>query len=112
MQDLAQWGWAIALGINMLFGWGLWSARRAFAAKGELQEMERRLTAAEAKLDQAPTAKAMHELALAISGMGGDLKATVAELKGLRGVVHRLDQVVQRQEDYLLKSAGERPRGG
>lgn len=66
-----------------------------------------RMTHAEARLDDAPTGKALHEVALSISHLSGDLKEMFARLEGLGEVVKRLERVTSRQEEYLLN----RPKG-
>lgn len=62
-----------------------------------------RLTSCEAQLQSAPTRDAVHELAVAIEHLGGDLKATASDLKGLRDLVKRLESVSARMEDFLLR---------
>ena len=79
-----------------------WSVRRQ-AADARILE---RLALLEAKAAGSPGSVAMHELALSIERVAGELKAYVARLEGLKEIVNRLDRITERQEDYLLQSKG------
>lgn len=72
------------------------------ASKDDVKELENRVARAEARLEDTPTVRAIHELAIALERFGGDLKATTARLDGVGEVIERLDRVVSRQEDFLL----------
>lgn len=67
-----------------------------------LERLRERVQSAEGRLEETPNSKAIHELALAIERISGDLRATVAELNGLGEIVKRLDRITERQETYLL----------
>lgn len=119
LELLWKYGWLVAIGLQLVLGWIGWSARNAFAtnkrlfqelkARDEsLQQLTLRLIKAEAELEDKPTAKALHELALAISHFGGDLKALVARTDGLEGIVNRLEKVADRQEEFLLNGGPRR----
>lgn len=71
------------------------------ARQQQISDLENRLTKAEGKLEETPTSKAIHELAIAIEHLSGDLRATVERLNGLSGIVERLEKAAVRQEDYL-----------
>lgn len=115
MELLWKYGWAFALVFNLVLAWIAWSARNAFVSAEKFREelekrdvareaLEKRLIHAEGELDGKPTATALHELALAISSFGGDLKALVARTNGLEDLVERLETVANRQEQYLLNN--------
>ena len=91
-------------------GWTVlvWNSGRAKASRDELRGLHERLIRAESEIEDKPTAKALHELALAISHFGGDLKAVVARLDGMTELVKRLEKVADRQEQYLLNDKGGR----
>ena len=71
------------------------------ARRQQIADLDSRMTRAESKLEETPTSKAIHELALSIEHLGGDLRATVERLNGLSGIVERLEQATVRQEDFL-----------
>lgn len=74
---------------------------RHAAQQQELRALGDRLTKAEARLDETPTSKALHEVALSIEHFGGDLKGYAARLDGLGAIVERLETVTNRQEDWI-----------
>ena len=76
--------------------------RQRQADKDEVRRLSDRVTRAEARLDETPTSKALHELAISITRFGGELKAVTARLDGLGEIVKRLETVTERQEQYLL----------
>lgn len=90
-----------------------WSVGRNRATHAEIEEerkrrredvddLRTRLTRVEARLDDAPTGKALHEVALSISALAGEFKSHAARLDGLSEVVKRLEVITNRQEEYLL----------
>lgn len=75
---------------------------RHTAQQEELRALSDRLTKSEAKLEETPTSKALHELALSIEHFGGDLRAQTARLDGLGEIVKRLEAITNRQEQHLM----------
>ncbi len=79
--------------------------RRAHARIDEAHQNEADLRARVARIEQAladaPTGKAVHELALSITAFGGEVKAVTAQLSGLKEVVERQERVTTRLEDYV-----------
>jgi|GEM_PF-3895547 len=71
--------------------------------------MRDRLARAEARLDDAPTSKGLHELALSIEHFGGDLRAVLERVDGLGKVIERLERVTSRQEQYLMDLNRQEP---
>ena len=67
---------------------------------GALREKGARL---QAQLDETPSARALHEVAVAITEVAGEIKANSARLDGVTQLVARLDAVVERQETWLLQ---------
>lgn len=84
-----------------------WRVRQRQVDKEEVQRLRERLTRAESRLDETPTSKALHELAISITQFGGDLKAVTARLDGLGEIVGRLERITERQEQYLLERGGK-----
>lgn len=91
--------WNIVVSAVAAAAWLLaWQTRRGAAAA----RLAERVVLLEQRVEDTPNAKAMHELSLSISAVGGELKATVARLEGLGEIVKRLDRITERQESYLL----------
>lgn len=98
---------------NALLAWAGWSLRKAFVSqqrcsdcRKELIEnnnkLERRISKNEDSLCNFPDNNALHEIALAVERLRGDLSAMGKEIDGLRDVVDKVDRIVERQETYLL----------
>jgi len=68
----------------------------------QVASLDSRITKAEACLENAPTEKTLHELALTIRSFGGDLHVAVEKIEGMGRIVDRLEKVVTRHEDFLL----------
>jgi hypothetical protein len=69
----------------------------------QASDLDKRLTTAEACLKNVPSEKTLHELALNIRSFGGDLHVAVEKIEGVGRIVDRLERVVTRHEDFLLK---------
>ena len=119
MEDPRFWLDAVQLLLTIGVGLYAWLANRHRATREQIDKLRKdhearlvalseRLIRAEAELEDKPTAKALHELALAISHFGGDLKAVVARLDGMAEIVGRLEKVADRQESYLLNNGGRK----
>ena len=67
-----------------------------------LDQANVRLTHAEARIAEGPTSKALHELAVSIEHLSGEIKTNSARLEGVARLVGRLETVVDRQETHLL----------
>lgn len=72
----------------------------------QLSSFDTRLTKAETCLQNVPSEKALHELALAIHNFGGNLHVAVEKIEGVGRIVERLERVVARHEDFLLNNGG------
>jgi hypothetical protein len=68
----------------------------------ESTALEKRISQIEACLTSVPSGAALHELALSITGLRGDLKVVTEKIDGLGQVVSRVERVVGRHEEYLL----------
>lgn len=113
--------WLDAVQLVLTIGVGLyaWTANRHRATREEIDQLRRdhekrlanhadRITRAEADIEDKPTANALHEVAVSITGLGGDLKAVVARLDGVENLVQRVEAVSERQESYLLNNKGRK----
>jgi len=85
-----------------------------FATKSELAaiakesgETRSKVTVIETVLGQMPNKDSMHELALTIERLRGDLKAVAAQLDGMGGTLKRIDVTLDRHEDILSAAARE-----
>lgn len=103
MDELAKWGWAIALAVNLLIGLVLWSMRNAFASRQDLQAVANRLVQVETRMEGVPSANALHELSNTVIRMSGDLKVMATRMDGVDRLVTRFEKVLDRQEDWLKK---------
>lgn len=97
MDDLAKWGWAIALLFNLLLGWAVWSLRNGFVPRNEFQLLTTKVALIENDLKHLPTQDDFAELREGMSKLQaqGDTGAKALD---------RLAQSVSRIEDYLLKA--------
>lgn len=74
----------------------------------EIRDLTDRVSRAEKHLEDAPSASAVHELALSISNLSGDMKSVVAQMHGMREIVDRQERVTTRLEDYMRQIDRER----
>ena len=91
-----------------------YSRTRDQATQAQLRELEGKVAGLreqqariQQQLQDTPTSRSLHEVATAITELGGEIKAQTARLEGLSDVVTRLDRVVQRQEDWMLEHGGK-----
>lgn len=82
----------------------LWTAleEERCRRRDDMGDLRDRLTRAESEVGEKPTAKALHEVALSIEHLAGDMRASTERLEGLGRVVERLERVTSRQEEFLL----------
>lgn len=73
----------------------------------EFGKLRERLSTAEARLNDVPSGGALHDLAISVERLRGDVKTVGERLTGVDRVVERMDKILSRQEDYLLKSGGK-----
>lgn len=79
--------------------------------QGREAELRDRVSRTERGLEETPTSKAVHELALSISNMSGELKAVVERLNGMAQLVERQEKVTERLEDYMRDLSTSRRSG-
>jgi uncharacterized coiled-coil protein SlyX len=63
--------------------------------------LERRIQTVEQTVAGMPAKSDLHELALVITEMGGDMKALRANMKAIAESMARTESIVSRHEDYL-----------
>jgi len=81
---------------------------RVDARQGEIRDLTDRVSRAEKHLEDVPSASSVHELALSISGVSGDMKSVMAQMEGMREIVTRQERVTTRLEDYMRQVDRER----
>lgn len=75
--------------------------------KGDAVKMEARLTGLEVKVEAVPTHAAVHELAISVTTLAGEVKAMNVRQDGMVRFVERLERVTDRQEKHLLDGGGK-----
>lgn len=73
-----------------------------------LQRLESKVARHDEKFADLPDQGAMHELAIGMAEIQGDLKAMNEKIGGLKVVVEKVDRVLDRQEEYLLSCGGRK----
>ncbi len=98
--------WLLKLITVLILPFLVWIWRMYFSLRKENEDLRARIAAVEQRQEFAPTATALHELSTSVTGLVGEVKALGAQFDGTVRLVERLTQVVDRQEDYLLKRGG------
>lgn len=62
-----------------------------------------RIQRLETRVDGVPTSEAIHELAISVERSNGDLRAVTARLDGWEGAFKRVENMINRQEEFLLQ---------
>jgi len=105
MDDFFKWMPLIVLLLNLLILWIGWSVKRGLVTKEEHSRLTDRVNTIESRLSGVPNAASIHELALTIERLRGDLKALASDMKGMGNLVERLDKVVTRHEQIFTSAA-------
>lgn len=105
--------WAIALGQILTFALTIWNllsspsranGKRLDDQAKRLDGIDSRVQAVEQTQRSGPTKDDMHGLELALGDMKGEMKAMRAAMDGNNKIMERLEEIVRRHEDHLLKS--------
>jgi hypothetical protein len=80
------------------------NARLFAALNTRIDEMEKRMTRAEAHLDNAPSGEDIHGIQLQMERMSGVLGRMEAVMEGNAQIMGRLESIVSRHEDHLLNN--------
>ncbi|MEG6550419.1 DUF2730 family protein [Desulfocurvibacter africanus] len=92
----------------LVLPFGLWVVREILALRKDHNALEGRVCRNEQRLDELPDDKAVHQLALSIEALRGDVRAIDAKIGGLEAVIGKLDRILERQETYLLNGGADR----
>jgi len=101
----------IILGVNLLFGWGLWSIRQTIDRKlsdglkqifGRLDAHEGRITRVEERVQSGPSDRDIGMIREQLAGLHGDLKAATATMNGITDGQRALHAATNRLNEYLL----------
>lgn len=104
--------WVIALSQLLTFGLTVWnlvsSGSRANAKRldehgDRLQSHGNRLQALEMAQQQLPSSKEFHELEIVMTRVQGEMKTMSEAMRGQSEIMKRLEALVARHEDHLLK---------
>lgn len=90
-EFMSAWGWVIAIVIQLIVGWLIWSLKSGFATKEELKDVsdrldehDRHLDVIDTKLESSPDHDDLERIHMRI----GDVKDTVTDIREkLGGVV-------------------------
>ena len=92
----------------LVLPYGIWVVVQIFGLRGDLTKLEGRVCRNEQRLEELPDNNALHNLALGIEALRGDLRAVHTKIGGLEQVISKLDRILERQEQYLLKGGADR----
>ncbi|WP_054007870.1 DUF2730 family protein [Cypionkella psychrotolerans] len=104
--------WTVALGQLLTFALTIWnlmaSGSRANSKRLDdhakhLDDQGLRLQSLEQAHKSMPTKDDMHSISLGLEGMKGEMKAMRAEMEGSRGIMSRVEAMVGRHDNFLLK---------
>lgn len=104
---LTSGSYAIAVGA-VIYTW--FATRRSDvdarfkAGSNRMNDLEKRIQAAEQTLSTMPEKEDIHSLQLLLSEMGGELKAMRATMRGIAESQTRLEHISSRHEDYLREN--------
>lgn len=93
---------------SAVLGWFLWSLRSSFASKDEHKQLSLKHDALDLRLlelrkrqEELPTRDDIHALRIALMANSADLKATNERLAGSAEMSKRMQNQLDRVEDYL-----------
>ena len=77
--------------------------KRFKAGSDRMNDLEKRIATTEQHVATSPGTSDFHRLELAMTEIGGDLKAMRAERKASNDTLTRMERVLNRHEDHLLE---------
>lgn len=80
-------------------------AERIDGCHGRIDRHEARITSSEAALRELPGKEDLHGLSLSLAEMRGDMRELRASMDGQRQILARVETVVSRQEDHLMRGS-------
>lgn len=123
-EFLGTWGWLAAILTNLFIAWIGWSLRRQFvtredyeaamlkvaaeakAAADAADKAARRADEVAAEVARMPGRDEIHKLDLSVTELSGRITQFGERLDGSRDTMSRLQRVLDRVEDFLLKNGG------
>lgn len=107
----------LGLVVQPLVLWAIWSLRKEFVLKKDCEtcrsalekedaKQAHRITRTEDILAAMPDAQALHDLALLIERLSGDVRTLGERVGGYGQIMERVEKVVARHENYLLHNNG------
>lgn len=104
--------WIVALSTFFSFGSLIWTvfsgpsrknSTRIDGHSDRIEDHSMRLSALEQSQRSMPTKDDMHSVSMALEGMKGEMKALSVEMRGNVAIMERLEAIVSRHENHLLK---------
>lgn len=77
------------------------------AAAEVLNELEKRVSRNEDKLEAKADPEDISEILVALAGLTGEVKVAIEKVAGLDRVVSKLDRIIDRHEQHLLQNGGK-----
>jgi predicted nucleic acid-binding Zn-ribbon protein len=115
MDELLKYGPLIALILNGLGLWWVWSMRKAFATPDDVNKLHRRIndvtnrvSLAEQKLASVPTISEVGDLKVQLASIHGDYKAMAATMEALKDSLEGIQSAVQHISEHLLNTKAGR----
>lgn len=110
VQSIVLWVLAVTTIFNLAsLIWGVFSgpsrknAQAIEAMSKEVELLKARMSLMEQELRTIPAKEEMHELELAMTRLQGELKTMSETMRGQSEIMKRLEALVSRHEDHLLK---------
>jgi uncharacterized coiled-coil protein SlyX len=105
-QDYWRYLPLLVLLVQLVVGWIQWSLQKGFVGKKDCADCREKLEARVSKNEQAlhglPNNEALHELAISVTELAGDLRTMGERISGVDRSLERVENVIGRHEDYLL----------
>ena len=91
---------------NLFLGWIIWSADHRFVKKEEFTKLRDRVQAIELRIEAMPSAAAIMKLSEQLVRVEGALQTMNARYDGMQDLSDRLQNQVDRMEEYLSRRTG------
>lgn len=104
LDTVAAWGWAIALGIQAVFGALIWAMRQGFASRGWVERLEADLRESRSHQQSLAATEDIARIERMIAVMAGDNRVTATRVEHLTERYDASAASLKRIEDYLLNN--------
>lgn len=91
--------------LNMALAWVLWSLRQSFVLKRDFNRLENRVKSIDSELRHLPSAAALTALTVRMETLNGDCRELGARLKGLEGVLTRIEKPLDLLMQHQIESS-------